>query len=364
MAKTSEVTLNQDITYLNIWDYKNNQYPFNIFIGGRGYGKTYSALRGVSVGGELAKGRKFILMRRTQTELDLLCDSNQGEGANPLKPINEDFHVNYGFTGIVQNLKGCYAREVNENGNFDYIGSPIGYGVALSTIAKIRGLSFEDCDVLIYDEFIKEKHVNKMRGEFDALMNAVETINRNRELKGGKPIQVYLLANSNDIYNDIFVGLGIVTDIERMIRQGKEHKYYPQRGLAVHVMSDSSIFTEQKSKTALYKLTAGTQFADMSLHNEFSFNDFSDIKHLELKGFEPICGLGKAWIYKKKGQTLFYVCYASAHVPHYSYPNEIDKRAFNRVIGMKLYDLSMVHAIAYESYELKSIILDTIGLLE
>lgn len=348
--------------YINIWDYINDSYPFQVFLGGRGTGKTYSALRGVTQDNRLAYGRKFIYMRRTQAELDLLCDTKQGEGANPFKPINTDFHTNYGFTSIVKNLMGVYNRTLGDDEQYLYEGVPLGYGVALSTISKIRGLSFDDCDILIYDEFIKEKHVNKMRGECDALFNAIETINRNRELKGCKPIQVILLANSNDIYNEIFIGLGIVTDVEQMTRQGKEHRYFADRGLAIHIMQDNPTFTEKKSQTALYKLTKGTQFNEMALHNEFSYNDFSDIKHLELKGYKAIIGIGKAWIYKKKSEQRFYVCYAQAKVPHYNSDNEIDRHAFNRIIGMKLFDLSMSHTITYESYELKSLILDIIGL--
>lgn len=346
--------------YINIWDYYDINYPFQIFITGRGWGKTYSALKGLVID-KKADG-KFIIMRRTQEELDFMTDSKQGEGANNFKPINDDYRTNYGYTSIVPHLLGVYHRTISDNGGYNYEGEPIGYGVALSTISKIRGLSFEECDVLIYDEFIKEKHVRKMKGEFDALMNAIETINRNRELKGRKPIMCYFLANSNDIYNDILVGLGVVTDAERMVKQGKEHRYFKDRGLALHILQDNPDFIEKKSQTALYKLTAGTQFSDMALHNDFAFNDFSDIKHLDLKGYQPIIGIGKAWVYKKKGERLFYVCYASARVPHYTYGNKIDEVAFYSIIGQTLYGESMNHNITYETYELKEIILSILGL--
>lgn len=358
-----------DNLYLNIWEYvKDRQFPFHIFLGGRGTGKTYSALRGMVIDRykELEAGRKFIYMRRTQGELDMLADSKQGEGANPFKPINDDFVTNYGFTNVVPHLLGLYHRTINDDGGYSYEGEPIGYGVALSTIAKIRGLSFEDCDVLIYDEFIKEKHVNKMKGECDAFLNAIETMNRNRELKGKPPMMAILLANSNDIYNEIFVGLGIVTDVEKMVRQGKEHRYYPQRGLAVHIMRDNAAFIEKKSKTALYKLTEGTQFHDMALKNDFAYNDFSDIKHLSTKGYQPICNVkfnrSIACVYKKKGEKLFYICYGASNVPSYNIENTIDIHAFNRVIGISLFNMSMSHAIIYESYEIKEKILDVIGL--
>lgn len=355
--------MNNDM-YLNIWDYYNEDLPFNIFIGGRGTGKTYSALRGLVIDGKVKSNRKFIIMRRTQDELDFMCDGKNGEGANNFKPINDDFCTNIGYTSIVPHLLGVYNRTYGDNDEFVYEGTPIGYGVALSTVSKIRGLSFEDCDILIYDEFIKEKHVRKMKNECDALFNAIETINRNRELKGNKPIMTFLLANSNDIYNDIFVGLGIVTEVEKMIRQGKEHRYIKDRGLAIHVLNDSREFVEKKSQTALYKLTQGSSFSDMALHNDFSYNDFSDIKRLDLKGYKPICSLGKAYIYKKNGINEFYVSYAQARVPKYTYGNEIDKYAFNRKIGAILYNLSMTHSIIYESYELKEMVLNTIGLTE
>lgn len=350
-----------DDIYLNIYDYKDKRYPFQVFIGSRGCGKTFSALRGL-VQGELAPNRQFIYMRRTQDELDLICDGKNGEGANPFKPINDMYSTNYGFTNVVPHLLGMYHRTINDNGGYDYEGQPLGYGVALSTIAKIRGLSFDNCDILIYDEFIKEKHVRRMKGECDAFFNALETFNRNRELTERDPIQAYLLANSNDIYNDIFLGLGVVTDIERMIKQGKQHRYFTDRGLAIHVLGDNPAYVEKKSKTALYKLTQGTQFSNMALHNDFSYNDFSDIKHLELKGYDPVIGIGKAYVYRKKGEQRFYVTYAEARVPHLNSDNILDRQYFNRTIGMKLYDYSMIHAITYESYELKELIFDIIGL--
>ena len=55
--------------FINIYDYADREYPFQIFIGGRGVGKTYSALSGVTVP---ERNDKFIFMRRTQAELDLL----------------------------------------------------------------------------------------------------------------------------------------------------------------------------------------------------------------------------------------------------------------------------------------------------
>lgn len=81
---------------INIWDYLDNNYPFQIFIGGRGTGKTYSAL-GATTSPEKRNTyniNKFIYLRRTKDDADILQDNEKdGEGANPYKKLNEDLNA-------------------------------------------------------------------------------------------------------------------------------------------------------------------------------------------------------------------------------------------------------------------------------
>ena len=340
--------------YFNIWDYKSADYPFQIFIGGRGTGKTYSALKG-----SLTFGSRFIFMRRTAQELDLMLDSERGEGANPFKPLNKDMGRDIGLFRIVKNLAGIYNRELIED-KLQPVGAPIGYGVALSTISSIRGIDFSDCDICIYDEFIPEKHVRRIKNEGTALFNAYETMCRNRELAGEPPMQLYLLANSNDIYNDIFIELGIVSDIERMCRKGKADLYFKDRGLAVHLLANNTEFTDAKAKTALYKLTAGTTFSDMALNNTFAYEDFSLIGRQSLTGFRPVVGIGKAFMYMKKGESMIYISYARARCQTLNINNESDRLCFYDDYGRSLKQYYIKGRIMFESYELKRIILDLI----
>lgn len=342
--------------YINIWEYKDPLFPFQIFIGGRGTGKTFSGLSGAL---DLAPD-KFIFMRRTAQELDLMLDSDKyGEGANPFKPVNKEKDRNVGLTKIVKNLAGIYNREMVD-GKEKPVGSPIGYGVALSTISTIRGVDFSDCTDCIYDEFIPEKHVRRIKNEGGALLNAYETICRNRELAGEPPLNLWMLANSNDIYNDIFIELGIVSDIERMVRRGSRDKYFKDRGLAVHLIGNNSDFVEAKSATALYKLTKGSQFADMALNNKFAYNDFSLIKHENIVGYRPVCSIGKAFIYAKKGDKALYVSYAQAKCRAYNIELEQDRQSFYNDFGRRIYKMFVYSHITFESYELKQTILDLI----
>lgn len=344
--------------FINIYDYQNSDYPFQIFIGGRGTGKTYSALKG-SLNKKVVPG-KFIYMRRTANELKtILDDDKKGEGANPFKAINKDLGTNVGFRKISDNVAGIYARTENE-GKLIHEGAPIGYGLSLSTLASIRGVDFTDCSDWFYDEFIKEKHVHALKEECEALLNAYETINRNREFFSEPPIRLWLLANSNDIYNPIFIGLGIVAEVEKMIRTGKRDRYFKERGLAIHLLQASESFVNQKKDTALYKLTRGTRFYEMSLENKFSYNDFSLIGYRKLQGYTPVCKVGKGYIYKKKGDSEFYVCYSPARVVEYKTVEAQDVIRFQRQIGSKLYPYFVNGKLFFESYELKEEILQLI----
>lgn len=344
-------------TYINIWDYKNPKYPFQFFIGGRGTGKTFSALRGL-IQGE-CKG-KFIYMRRKADQLDYICDNDKrGEGANPFKPINNMYDCNYGFTQIQRGLKGVYHR-TQKDGKFLYEGAPIGYGVSLVQVASVRGLDFSDCTDLIYDEFIKEKHEKKITGESDAFLNAYETFNRNREFDGGEPLYCWCLANSNDIYNPLFEGLGLVNEVEKMIRSGKHDRYIESRGIAIHLLESSEEFVEKKSQTALYKMTSGTRFADMALSNDFAYDDFSLVEQRPLTGYTPMCSYGPATLYRKKGTKEIYVSYSPARCIHYNNQIQQDRKAFYVKFGCALNEYYMSSRIIFESYELKQIILDNI----
>ena len=341
--------------YINIWDYKEPDYPFQVFIGGRGCGKTFGALSGA-----LDLPDKFLFMRRTAQELDLMLDSEKyGEGANPFKPINKLKGRDVGLSKIVKNMAGIYNREMVD-GKLSPVGAPIGYGVALSTISSIRGVDFSDCSDCIYDEFIPEKHVRRIKNEGGALLNAYETICRNRELSGEPPLRLWMLANSNDIYNDVFIELGIVSDIEKMVRQGKNNRYFKDRGLAVHLINNNEEFVEAKKETALYKLTAGSRFSEMALDNKFAYNDFSLISHENLTGYRPLCHIGKAYIYAKKGDTLLYVTYAPAKCPSFDIETEQDRKSFYNEYGRRIHKLFIYSRITFESYELKQTILDLI----
>lgn len=347
--------------YINIWDYKNDDYPFQFFLGGRGIGKTYSFLAG-AVEGQLDDDARFIQMRRTADAWELQLDTDKGEGANPYKKYNMNNGTSYGVKKINKKIGGIYRREIDEQtGKLQHVGQPLGYTLALSTIASIRGIDFSDCTDWVYDEFIKEKHEKEMRGECDAFLNAYESINRNRELEGLSPVRVWFLSNASDIYNPIFRDLGLVSICEQMQRKHEQHKYIKDRGLAIHLLDSTEEFKEKKRATALYRLSTGSRFSDMALSNDFAYNDFSLIEARSLKGYQPICSINdRAYFYRKKGSNDVYVTYAKAKCPNFNCETENERRAFMSSYGLMMMRHFVNGKTAFESYELKALTLDII----
>ena len=71
--------------YLNIKQILSYGLPFNFVVGGRGTGKTYGTLKTA-----YEEHMRFILMRRTQAQCDLI---NKPE-FNPFKALNNDIGSN------------------------------------------------------------------------------------------------------------------------------------------------------------------------------------------------------------------------------------------------------------------------------
>lgn len=340
-----------NIEFIDIWKYHKDSVPFNIFIGGRRTGKTYSGL-----GGAIEEGDPFIYMRRLNSELELNADPDN-EDQNPFSWLNEDQGWNFGMEMISEREAHILDRNT---------GDVRGYGLALSTMAKLRGINLKSVRYWLYDEFIKELHVSRIKGECDALLNAYMSLNSNREMKGEPPIYLDLCSNATDIYNDIFIGLNIVADVEKAIGKGQKDIILTKRGLGIHLLEPAKSFTEAIQKTAIFKLTKGTRFAASAFNNEFAYNDFSLVKYQKLTGWRPIAKFKskiqncKGTIYKCKGDRRLHVSYADGICPEYNLDHEQDEILFRRKVGVSLYNPYINGKLTFESYQLKCVVLEKV----
>lgn len=283
-------------------------------IGPRGTGKSYGILKYL-----LEHDQKFILLRRTQTEADLISS----EVTNPFKALMQDDESIRISAGSVNKNMGAFYDLNRAEDHPD----PIGYICGLSTFANIRGMDFSDVEMIFYDEFIPEKRSRPIKDEYAALMNMYETVNRNRELKGHVPVKLICAANSNDIANPIFLGLKIVNRISKMMQKGIQEYRDPERELAVYMFMESPV-SEKKADTALYKLTAGNDFQKMALKNIFDI-DTNSVSSRKLKEFKPVCAVGELVIYKHKSRTEYYAsCKQFGTVPEEYSTSDQDRKRF------------------------------------
>lgn len=323
--------------YLDIEKILAYKMPFNFVVGGRATGKTYGALKTA-----YENRIRFILMRRTQTQCDLI---NKPE-FNPYKAINMDLGSNV----TVKSISKYNAKIVED---FEESENILGYTCALSTISNMRGFDASDVQLLIYDEFIPEKHERPLKNEGSAFLNAYETINRNRELKGAEPVQVLCLANAFNIANPIFLELGLVGRCEKMKNSGQELFIDKERGILI-VMLYKSRISKAKADTALYRLSSGS-YADMALSNDFIYNSNENIKSIALNEYRLICTVGEISIYRHKSKRTYYVSeHRSGTAPQYT-SDEVNILRYRKNHGLLLYSAYMRNNITFENMLTKSL---------
>ena len=179
----------------------NRPGMFLIVVGSRQIGKTYGTLKYIC-----SLDKKYIFLRRTKTALDTVTDPK----ISPFLSLQQDGIAEFSIK------KNKMLYNIYQDGEED----PRCMAAALSTFSNLRGFSGREYEYIIYDEFIGENHERPMKDEAGALFNMIETVNSNRELSGQRPVKVILLANSNRIINPIFMGLNLVTVMEKMQRDG------------------------------------------------------------------------------------------------------------------------------------------------
>ena len=268
--------------------------PIKIIIGPRGCGKTYSVLDYMQESS--SEDSKFIYMRRDGTEIDS-CSSEYG---NPYKKLNQDKGYDIHPFQISKFNGFGIARDDDQN--------VIGYGVALSTFASMRSQDFSDVDRIFFEEFIPEKHKRKIKGEGQALLNLYETVNRNRELMGERPVELIMCANGIDLANPILLELGATSLIGKMLMNGQRRLTVPEKALYIELIPRTKV-SELKEDTVLYKL-ASNEFALDALDTKFRGADIEFVrKNVNLRSYKTEFSYGNYVFFSNKEN--FYIAFSS-----------------------------------------------------
>lgn len=317
--------------------------PYIMIVGGRGTGKTYGALKYV-----YENNQPFIFMRRTQTQLDMISRPE----LMPFTAINNDIGSDISTFKISKYVTGFYHSETDAYGKLQPIGDPISIGCALSTISNLRGFDASAYnDLLIFDEFIPERHERLIKEEASAFLNAIETIARNRELQEYDPMKVLCLANANNISNPLFIELNLVNIADRMIRRGEEMRFIESKGIMLLMLKESPI-SLKKANTSLYRLSENTDFSDMALHNNFIALEHDAIESKDLREYRLILIVGELGIYRHKSRVEYYV---TTHISGTakSYQSTVSQLRKFRVEHRDLWAHYCIGHIKFESYTMQ-----------
>ena len=325
--------------YVNIPEILKHEAIFIFIYGGRGTGKTYGALK------EMKEGdHKFIYMRRLAAQTDIV----KKESMQPFKTLNDDMGWSVQPFPVNKYISAFYDSTVNEEGKVIPVGDQRGLLTSLSTFSNLRGVDGSEIDTIIVDEFIPELNERPIKGEADALFNAYETINRNRELKGEAPVKLLCLANSNRIDNPLFMELNLVRKAEKIRQDGREYIYDQKRKMLLIDLYKSQI-SEAKSDTALYQLTKGTEFYEMAIRNSFINEERGRIETRPIKEYKPVVSIGEITVYKHKSRKEFYVTTFRSGSPDTYTTGEKDRERFKKKY-FYLWSAYMKRMVIFEEY--------------
>ena len=268
--------------------------PIIIAFGGRGIGKTYGVLKYL-----LGHDSSFVYMRRTQKNVEM-CEL---DSMNPFAPLNRDLGTDIGMYKSGKYFWGFYHSTENKSGKRVPTGSMIAPAVSLSTFC--RGIDGTQYDYLVYDEFIPQKIDKRVRGEGDAFLNAVESLQRNRTLQGKSELKCILLSNTNSLDNDVLRAFGAIDRVDKMVRKGKTYARF-DNALSIYIFKNSPV-SEGKKELALYKLANDEEFLGMALGNDFSASSYEHVESKAIDQYRPLVSIGNITVYMHKSEDIFYI---------------------------------------------------------
>lgn len=257
---------------------------FNFCAGGRGMGKTYDAKKRsmkkalaskfVRVDGELNSENQFVLLRRYREELQMARRTFFADFAHEFPDWElqaEGWKMR--ARPVLEAIEGESEldRKKRDKDNEWII---VGYFVALSQAANVKGSSFHNVTTIIFDEFIVLKGRQYLANEAVAFLEFYSTVDRYQD----KTV-VLFCANAVSIMNPYFLYFEIRPDQMGELTPMKKDPETGEYGICVH-FPDSADFKNSVYNTRFGKIIQGTDYGDYAVENNFddANNNLVDIK--------------------------------------------------------------------------------------
>ena len=334
-----------------------------IIFGGRSTGKTYSALRYA-----IESERRYLFMKRTDDDVENLVLDAQAEKSkgkrektdlNPFKSINRDFEgCNYTPLKMKKGLAAFYNQIDDETKELS------GYCMSLNKVSKYKGADFSDVDFIIFDEFVPTKYQIVRKAEGIALLDLYMTVSRDREQRGKEAVKLICLANADDVSSPTTEALQITDTIVKMAMSGQALIYDPDRYILIHRLTDNKDLMKEQAKNKIYQTMKNTAWLDMSLSNQFAYNDFTDISSkIRMKGMKAradfIYERNLYYIYSTD-EGVYYIGEQATDqkVKIYDLKRESEQSAFYYDFVFEVRDMWLNGAVTFGKYTIKDLFLN------
>ena len=225
-----------------------------ILMGGRGIGKTYQVKKRIV--NEYQKTKKhFLYVRRYDDELKVCPDL--------FTDINRDFGTNIEY----------------KRGHFFCDGEEFGQTVSLSKAQNLKGVSLPQVWCIFYDEFCLEKPTSRyLENEPMILLSLYQTINRDREIRGEKPLKVYMCSNFTTENNPFFMDWDIsFNEAGECVKKDKLGRVF----LTAHSLESLDFQNAQESLASTHMIEAlDKSYADYAIRNKSLKDNLDFIRNI------------------------------------------------------------------------------------
>lgn len=338
-----------------VMKYVQRGINFYYFCSGRGLGKTYSSIDfayrigtgQVSIPNTVEDG-KVLFLRRTAVEAEAISRAEKSFFKKYNKKEGKKITTDYNSKLSIGNF---YADEERE--------TLLGYIAGLTTFSNSRGVDFSDVVVVIYDECIPEsENKTKIKNEGYLVLNALETINRNRQQEGLQEIIFIMLSNPIDLGNELLAQLDITSVLNYMILNNMQKYTNPDRSLHIEKYKNHKV-SQQKRKSVLYKFASTTGFVEQALSGDFTNDDMSRVKRVNLHEYKPFLSLEQICVYKHKSSGDYHLSTSMAPARYVFYAR--DRETVRKMFIWSYKLMILDDRVTYESYQVKVVFESMIG---
>ena len=171
---------------------------------------------------------------------------------------------------------------------------------------------------------------------------------------------MYCLANANDIDCPIMLDLNLTEAVEKMINKSKRFRIDGKRGYTFSLLENNE-FEEAKRNTALYRFTKGLKYNAMAFENKFAYDDFTNVRSLNIKEYVPLWSIGEYYIYRHKSRDEYYISVCPMKVRE-AYPDsDYGHLQFAQNHGREMYGAYMDNRLMFETYRAKRLLTDIVA---